>query len=332
MNKDILMKTALRLTSAPKGILAADESSGTCNGRFEKLGVPITEEKRRQYRELLITAPGVEKYLSGYILYDETIKQSAKDGTTFPALMQAKGVDVGIKVDTGTKDFPLHVGEKITEGLDGLSARLKDYKALGATFAKWRAVITIGENIPTDACLKANANSLARYALACQAEDIVPIVEPEVLLDGAHSIERCAEVTAHNLDIMFAEFKALDVFIPGVILKTSMVISGKEAPDRANAQKVAEMTLDCLKKHVPTDIGGVVFLSGGQSEEESTVHLNLMHQMGALPWNLSFSYSRAIQARVLEYWAKNPDDVAGAQKLLLEIAEKNSLASMGQYK
>ncbi len=331
MNQEILKATVARLTNSPKGILAADESSKTCDARFEKVGVAQNEENRRSYRELLITAPSINQYISGFILYDETIRQSTKDGKSFPSVMQAEGIDVGIKVDGGLKEFNGSIVEKITVGLDGLPERLKEYRAMGATFAKWRAVINIGEGLPTDAALQANAEALAQYALMCQDADIVPIIEPEVLLEGTHSIEKCYEVTAHNLDIVFAEFKKQNVFLPGVILKTSMVISGKDAPAKATQREVAEMTVKCLKEHVPADIGAIVFLSGGQSEEDSTVHLNLMHQMGDLPWNLTFSYSRALQNPVLKHWAEHPEDISGAQELLLKAAKANSLASVGKY-
>ncbi len=335
MNKDLLKITVARLTNPPKGILAIDESLATCNKRFEKLGVPTTEEKRREYRELLITAPHVEKYISGYILFEETIKQSVKDGRSFPSILQSKGIEVGIKVDKGTKDLPEHPGEKITEGLDGLPERLKEYKSFGSTFAKWRAVYSISERTPSEDCMRMNANILAKYANFCHEVDIVPIVEPEVLMDGDHSIEKCYEVTSRNLDMLFSELKESNVFIPGIILKTSMVISGKDAPNRAPAEKVAEMTLKCLKEHIPADIGGIVFLSGGQTDEEATLNLNAMknkEKMGLLPWPLTFSYGRAIQNETLQSWAKNPDDVSTAQALLVEAAKRNSLASVGEYK
>ncbi len=332
MNQNKLKDTAKRLTNPPKGILAADESSPTCDARFEKLGIAKTEENRRAYRELLITTPGIEEYISGFILFDETIRQSTKDGVPFTQIMQSKGLDIGIKVDKGTKDFPPIAGDKVTEGLDGLDARLKEYEALGATFAKWRAVYPIGENIPSVEAMKENAIRLAEYAYLCQENNIVPIIEPEVLLDGDHSIEKCYQVTAENLDVVFAELKKRGVYIPGLILKTSMVISGNKAAIRAPAEQVAKMTIKCLKEHVPADIGGIVFLSGGQEDLEATENLNAMHQNGPLPWNLTFSYSRAIQNPVLKAWAKNPADVAGAQALLLEQAKANSLASLGKYK
>ena len=331
MNKEILKAIVARLTNPQKGILAADESNPTCNKRFEALGIATTEENRRAYRELLIIAPGIEKYISGYILFDETIRQLTKDGKSFTSIMQEKGIDIGIKVDQGLIDFPEHPGEKITNGLDGLPERLKEYRAIGATFAKWRAVYSISENTPSEDLMKENAKTLAQYALMCQAENIVPIIEPEVLIEGAHSIEKSYEVNSENLDIVFTEFSAQNVFLPGVILKNSMIISGKDAAVRATLEQVAEMTLKCLKEHVPKDIGGIVFLSGGQSEEEATRHLNLMHQRGELPWNLTFSYSRAIQNPVLKYWAEHRDDIKGAQELLLERARANSLASIGEY-
>jgi len=331
MSKDILIKTVTCLMSSPKGILAIDEKLSTCNGRFEKLGVPATEEKRREYRELLITAPEIEKYISGYILFDETIRQNTKDGRSFISVLKSKGIEVGIKVDMGTKEFSSNSLEKITEGLDGLTDRLKEYKNMGATFAKWRAIYNIGENIPSLECMKVNANILAQYAHICQEQDIVPIVEPEILIDGNHTIEKCYEITAQNLDIVFSELQSADVFIPGIILKTSMVISGEEAKIRANSEKVAEMTIKCLKEHVPDDIGGIVFLSGGQGDEEATLNLNAMHQMGSLPWFLTFSYGRAIQNPALSAWAKNPKDIATAQTFLLESAKANSLASIGKY-
>jgi fructose-bisphosphate aldolase class I len=332
MNKDTLIKTAKRLTASPKGILAIDESTSTCNKRFEKLGVSTTEEKRREYRELLVTAKNIEKYISGYICFDETVRQSTKDGKKFTEILKSKGIDVGIKVDTGTKDFGSVVGDKITEGLDNLSARLDEYKKMGSTFAKWRAIFNITGATPSEACMKANTESFAKYALLCQEYDIVPIVEPEVLIDGDHTIEKCYEVTAKNLDIVFSILKSAGIFIPGIILKTSMVIAGKSSQKQSTPEEVAEMTLKCLKEHVPVDIGGIVFLSGGQEDEQATLNLNAMHKKGKLPWSLTFSYGRAIQNPALKSWAKNPVDVIGAQKLLAEAAKRNSLASVGKYK
>jgi fructose-bisphosphate aldolase class I len=332
MNIDILKRTANRLVISPKGILAIDESTKTCNSRFEKLGVPTTEEKRREYRELLVTAKGIEKYISGYICFDETVRQSTKDGKKFTDILKSKKIDIGIKVDQGTKDFGTNIGDKITLGLDGLSLRLDEYKKIGATFAKWRAIYNIGENTPSEDCMNANAESFAKYALLCQEHDIVPIVEPEILIDGDHTIEECYEVTAKNLDIIFPILKSAGVYIPGIILKTSMVIAGKSSQNQSAPDEVAEFTLKCLKAHVPADIGGIVFLSGGQEDEEATLNLNAMHKSKRLPWPLTFSYGRAIQNPALNSWAKNSTDVIAAQKLLVEAAKRNSQASVGKYK
>ncbi|MEK7088722.1 MAG: class I fructose-bisphosphate aldolase [Patescibacteria group bacterium] len=332
MNKDILIKTVARLVSSPKGILAIDESLNTCNKRFEKLGVPITEEKRREYRELLITAPEIEKYISGYILFDETIRQSTNNHEKFTSVLQKKGIDIGIKVDEGLIDSPLYPREKITSGLWGLSDRLQEYKNMGATFAKWRSVYIIGENIPTEDCMEENAVLFVKYAIECQELGIVPIIEPEVLMDGDHSIEKCYEVTAQNLNIIFSKLKGLNIFIPGLILKTNMIISGKDAETRAQAEEVAKMTIKCLKENVPSNIGGIVFLSGGQDDEEAVLNLNVMHKTADLPWPLTFSYGRAIQNGALKSWSKNPEDVKTTQALLLATAKNNSEASMGEYK
>lgn len=330
MTKEILTKTVGRLLASPKGILAADESANTCKIRFEALGIPNTEENRRTYRELLITTPGLEQYISGFILFDETIRQSAKDGKSFIAIMNTKGLDVGIKVDQGLKDLPDHPGEKYTEGIEGLEDRLQECKNMGTTFAKWRAVYTISDSTPSEVCMKRNADALAKYALLCQEKDIVPIIEPEVLLDGSHSIEKCFEVTARNFDMIFSELRKQNIFFPGVILKTSMVLSGRDSTP-AKTSTIRDMTLKCLTEHVPPDIGGIVFLSGGQGDEEATINLNAMHKVGNLPWPLTFSYSRALQNPVLKYWAEHREDIAGAQKVLLKRARDNSLASLGQY-
>jgi len=332
MNIETLKNTTKRLTTSGKGILAIDESVATCNKRFEKLGIPATEGKRREYRELLVTAKDIEKYISGYICFDETIRQSTQNGEMFISVLQSKGIDVGIKVDTGTKDFGTNIGDKITEGLENLSSRLDEYKEMGATFAKWRAVYNIGANTPSEENMKANAKAFAEYALLCQEHDIVPIVEPEILIDGNHSIEECFRVTAKNLNIVFSELKSKGVFIPGMILKTSMVIAGKEAGQKSTPEQVAEMTIKCLSENVPEDIGGIVFLSGGQEDEKATLNLNAMHKGAPLPWPLTFSYGRAIQNPALQSWAKNPADFEIAQKLLAETARKNSLASKGEYK
>ena len=336
MNQDILIETVATLVKEPKGILAIDESVNTCTKRFLKLSVPSTVEKRREYRELLVTAPGIEKYISGYILFDETIRQSTRKGQRFVSVLKDKGILPGIKVDTGLEDFLGHPGEKITEGLEELSGRLKEYKKLGASFCKWRAVYTIGKNelgeTPSQELMKENAVRLAKYALLCQQFNLVPIVEPEVLMDGDHNLALSYEVTGRNLDILFAELKREGVYLPGVILKTSMVLAGKDNQAHVSEEDIAKMTVKCLKKYVPAGLGGVVFLSGGQADEEAARRLNAMHHLGPLPWPLSFSYGRAIQRQALESWAKNPGDTSGAQTLLVERARANSLASVGEYK
>jgi len=332
MDTHILLETVKQLVSKPKGILAIDESITTCDARFEKLGIEKTEENRRLYRQILITTPGIEQFVSGYILFDETIKQKSDAGWVFPEILKEKKILIGIKVDKGLKDFSQNSPEKITDGLNGLQERIQEYKKLGATFAKWRGVVTIGEGIPTDECLIANAQSLAQYAKICQMENIVPIVEPEVLIDGDHSIEKCFEVTAHNLDILFAELRNHEVFIPGIILKTSMVLAGSDHTPQSVVHEVAEQTLKCLLEHVPANIGGIVFLSGGQDDEKALLHLQAIHEIGEPIWPVTFSYGRAIQNNALESFAKKPQDVIMAQKLLLERAQKNSLASIGQYK
>jgi len=328
--EDQLKDIAQAMLVKPKGLLAADESSATCAKRFEAVGIEDSEEHRRLWRQLLLTADDIERYLSGVILYDETIRQKDDDGTPFPEVLKNKGIIPGIKVDTGAKDLALHPGEKVTEGLDGLRERFAEYYELGARFAKWRAVITIdGDKLPTTACYKANAHGMARYAALAQEAGIVPIVEPEVLLDGNHSIERCYDVTAETLDVMFKALKNQDVLMEGVILKASMVLSGKDAPDRADVQTVAEQTVRVLREHVPENVAGVVFLSGGQGEEEATAHLNAMNRIGGLPWPLTFSYSRAIQNPVLELWAKGEKEKADAAYLFR--AHANSLASEGKW-
>ncbi|MBP6060616.1 MAG: fructose-bisphosphate aldolase class I [Candidatus Pacebacteria bacterium] len=332
MNQNVLIDTAKKLVAKPKGILAIDESMATCNKRFEALGIPATPEKRQSYRELLVTAPGIENYISGYILFDETIRQSTLNGKSFVSVLGEKGIEVGIKVDAGLVDLDRHIGEKVTKGLDGLDERLKEYRSMGATFAKWRGVYTIGINVPSEDCMRENAKSFAKYAKLCQENDIVPIVEPEVLFDGDHTIERCYEVTTQNLEIVFTELKNEGVFLPGIVLKTSMVLPGKELQVIIKDEEIAKMTVRCLKEKVPSEIGGIVFLSGGQKDEEAMLRLNEMHKLGDLPWPLTFSYGRAIQNSALQSFAKNPDDVALAQTLLVSAAKNNSLASVGEYK
>lgn len=333
MDTEKLKDIARRMVARGKGILAIDESLGTIKKRFEAVGVEDTEVHRRAYRDLLITAPEGEKYLSGMILYDETIRQKDSNGTPFPAVLQKKGIIVGIKVDLGAKDMALHPGEKITEGLDGLRERLKEYRdRYGAEFAKWRAVIVIGEGIPTDTCIKANAHALARYAALCQEATIVPMVEPEVLIDGDHDINKSAQVSARTLTALFVELAEQGVFLPGVVLKTSMVLSGSAAKTQADVSEVARRTIECLKENVPEEIAGIVFLSGGQSDEKSTLHLNAMNALGEkLPWPLSFSYGRGIQRPALAIWASDMKAIKNAQGALLERAKANAEASLGTY-
>ena len=336
MNKELLIQTAKAMVAPGKGLIAADESSPTCAKRFESVGVPCTEETRRAYREVLLGAEGLEQYVSGVILFDETIRQSAADGTLFPELLVRKGIIPGIKVDGGAKELALHAGEKITEGLDGLRERLAEYFALGARFAKWRAVITIGESagrrIPSEACIFANAHAIARYAALCQEADIVPIIEPEVLIDGDHTIEQCFEAAETTLEEVFEELNHQGVAPEGAILKASMVIAGKKAAKQSSVEEVADQTLRVLNATVPKNLAGIVFLSGGQGDEQATAHLNKMNQSGKQPWPLSFSYSRAIQNPVLKKWAENPKaNVKAAQDILLSRSKMNSLASQGKY-
>lgn len=325
-----LKSTAKAMVAPGKGLLAADESAATAEKRLTAVGLESTEEIRREYRQLLLTTEGVEQFLSGVILFDETIRQKDDNGKPFAECLKDKGIVPGIKVDMGAKDLALHPGEKVTEGLDGLRERFAEYAGLGAGFAKWRAVITInGDEAPSHACIGANAHALARYAALAQEAGIVPVVEPEVLLDGDHSIERCYEVTSETLDALFAELRAQGVLLEGTILKASMVLSGKDAQDRADVQTVAQETVKCLKEHVPKEVAGVVFLSGGQEDIEATAHLDAMNKIGGLPWPLSFSYSRAIQNPVLKLWAAK--DIEGAKKAYLKRCEANSLASQGKW-
>lgn len=332
MDSALLSKTAAGMVAKGKGILAADESSGTCETRFKSVGVDCTEENRRTYRNLLFTTPGVEQYLSGVILFDETIRQKTNDGVPFAEYLEKKGIIPGIKVDAGAKDMPLHPGEKVTEGLDGLSKRLQEYFKLGARFAKWRAVITIGPNIPSHACIYANAHALARYAAACVDASIVPIIEPEVLLDGDHTAERSEEVHEATLRACYAALAAYDVAPEHVILKASMVVSGKNAKRQAGVDEVAERTVRVLKRTVPAAQPGVVFLSGGQSDESATAHLNAMAAMKALPWPLTFSYSRALQNPALKTWKGQAGNIGAAQKAFFHRAHMNGMAAQGKWR
>ncbi|HEY5896150.1 MAG TPA: class I fructose-bisphosphate aldolase, partial [Burkholderiales bacterium] len=311
MDKALLAKTAAAMVAKGKGILAADESSGTCEKRFQSINVECTEENRRSYRQLLFGTPGFEQYVSGVILFDETARQKSNDGLLFPEYLAKKGVIPGIKVDKGLVDLPLAPkGEKVSEGLDGLAKRLDEYFKMGCRFAKWRSVITIGDGIPTHACLYANAHVLARYAAACQAANIVPMIEPEVLLDGTHSIERSEEVHEATLRATYAAMAAYDVQLECLILKTSMVVPGKDHPKQASVEEVAERTVRVLKRTVPAAQPGIVFLSGGQSDEAATAHLSAMAAMKGLPWPLTFSYSRALQNPALKTWRGQASNVA----------------------
>lgn len=332
MSSKQLVEVAQAMVAEGKGILAIDESTGTIAKRLKSVNLESTEDNRRAYRDMLLTTPGLGQHISGAILYDETIRQAALDGTPFTQVMTAAGIMPGIKVDAGAHPLAGHPGELVTEGLDGLRARLKEYASLGAKFAKWRAVITIGDAIPTSACVEANGHALARYAALCQEAGIVPMVEPEVLMDGDHSIDACYEITEATLRSLFNHLYEQNVLLEGTILKASMVISGSEAADRAGVQEVAEATISCLLNSVPAALAGVVFLSGGQSDAEATAHLDAMNKMGGLPWPLSFSYGRALQAPSLAKWGENPaENVPAAQALLAHRARMNGLAAMGQY-
>jgi len=325
-----LHETARAIVADHKGILAADESTGTIKKRFDAIGVESTEENRRFYRQLLFAAPGMEDPIGGVILYDETIRQSADDGTPFAEVLSAKGVIPGIKVDTGAHDHALFPGEKITEGLDGLRGRLEEYSELGARFAKWRAVITIGEGIPTDGNIRANAHALARYAALCQEAGLVPIVEPEVLMDGDNSLEVCQEVTTRTLHATFDELYEAAVDLQGTLLKPNMVIPGKGAADQASSDRIARATNDTFLGVVPAAVPGIVFLSGGQSEVQATENLNAINKIGG-PWVLSFSYGRALQQSALAAWAGDPSNAEAAQAAFAHRARLNALAVAGEW-
>ena len=332
MDKALLSKTAAAMVANGKGVLAADESSGTCEKRFKSVGVECTEETRRTYRNLLFSTSNIEQYLSGVILFDETARQKAADGTPITQYLAKKGIIPGIKVDKGVANIPFTAEEKVTEGLDGLQKRMKEYFDLGCRFAKWRAVITIGPAIPTHTCLYANAHALARYAAICQEASIVPMIEPEVLLDGDHSVERSEEVHEETLRATYAAMAAYRVSLEHLILKTSMVVSGKDNARQASVQEVAERTVRVLKRTVPAAQPGVVFLSGGQSDEVATAHLNAMAAMKGLPWPLTFSYSRALQNPALKTWRGQAGNVAAAQKAFHHRAHMNGLAAQGKWK
>ena len=332
MNVDELKKIAQAMVAPGKGILAMDESHPTCAKRFKKLGIPETEEMRQAYRDMLVTTAGLSDYISGAILFDETIRQNLLDGTPFPQYLSEHGIIPGIKVDAGAKVLAGHEEEKVTEGLDGLRDRLAEYYKLGARFSKWRAVITIGEHIPSWACIEANAHALARYAALSQEAGIVPIVEPEVLMDGTHSIERSYEVTELAQRITFQHLKNQGVLMEGMVLKPSMVISGADASNRADVDTVARETVRCLLNTVPANVPGIAFLSGGQTDEEASAHLNAMHNLGIeLPWGLTFSYGRALQQAAMTAWNGKSDNVSAAQEKLLQRARCNGKAALGDY-
>jgi len=335
MNKEQLRSTANAMVQKGKGILAADESSPTCGKRFESIGVESTERNRNIYRDLLFTTSGMEEYISGVILFDETLRQSTiADGTAFPQYFKNLDVIPGIKVDKGAKELASHSGEKVTEGLDGLRDRLAEYYKLGARFAKWRAVITIGDGgIPTETCIHVNAHALARYAALCQEADIVPIVEPEVLMDGAHSIDTCNDVSQRAFSRVFDELSRQRVFLEGIVLKPNMIVSGIGCSEQAGVEEVADRTVEVLKATVPDEVPGCAFLSGGQTNENATAHLNMMNVKYAesLPWNLTFSYGRALQASALTSWSGKDENIPTAQEAFFQRAKFNGLASKGSY-
>jgi fructose-bisphosphate aldolase, class I len=326
-----LSDTANALVVDGKGILAADESSPTIKKRFDSIGVESTEDNRRDYRAMLFTAPEAGRYISGVILFDETIRQSAADGTSLVDVLKSAGIIPGIKVDKGAKPLAGFPGETVTEGLDGLRGRCDEYAGLGARFAKWRAVYTIGDDGPSAACLTANAHALARYAAISQEAGLVPIVEPEVLMDGDHDIDDCELVSEEVLRTVFAELAVQEVELEGMLLKPNMVLSGKDCPEQAGVDEVAQRTVQTLKRTVPAAVPGIVFLSGGQSDEVATQHLNAMNKLGDKPWKLSFSYGRALQAAPLKAWAGKAANLTVAQNAFLERAKANGAATLGSY-
>ena len=333
MNTTALKETISALLADGKGILAMDESNPTCNKRFAQNGIPETEEARRSYRELIITTPGLNEFISGAILYDETLHQSAANGKSFVTLLHAAGIVPGIKVDMGAKDLALRPGEKITEGLDGLDARLSQYAQLGARFAKWRAVITIGDNIPSAGCIQANAHALARYAALCQQNGIVPVVEPEVLMEGNHSLAKCLEVTQDVLHVVFAQLIEQGVVLEYMLLKPNMVLPGIKSQNQESVNEVAEATVNCFLRTVPAAVPGIAFLSGGQPYELASARLNAMNlkYRDRLPWALTFSFSRAIQQPALEIWKGLEENKSAAQQALYHRARCSSAARLGEY-
>jgi len=326
-----LVSTVQLLMAPGKGLLAADESAATVEKRFAPIHLENTEDNRRAFRELFFTAPEIEQYISGVILFDETIRQKASSGEMFVSILQKQGIVPGIKVDLGVEAMEGHPNEKVTKGLVGLEGRMSEYYGLGARFAKWRSVITIGQGCPSEANIIENMTTLAAYAKICQAAGIVPIVEPEVIMDGSHTLEHCAEVTAQVEQELFRQLKASEVALEGLILKSNMVIAGKDCPVQPDSSAIAKATLETFTKNVPSNIGGIVFLSGGQSEKQSTKNLNEMHKQSQLPWPLTFSYARALQDSATKTWSGKPENVKKAQEVFIHRATMNSLASLGTY-
>ena len=330
MDTQLLEKTARELVAAGKGILAADESNGTMSNRLEAVGVSASPDTRNAYRANLFSTNGYEKYISGVILFDETIRQKMPDGRNIPDALASLGVHPGIKVDTGAKDLANHEGEKITEGLDGLRDRCEEYFSMGARFAKWRAVIEIGDGKPSEACVSTNAHALARYASICQEQGLVPIIEPEVIMAGDHDAQTCYDITSLILSATFEECRIQGVHLPGALLKPNMIIAGNSCSEQITREEVAQMTVDCLTKNVPHNLPGIVFLSGGQSDEDATAHLNLMNEMDIIhPWQLSYSFGRALLANALKTWAAG--DYEGSQSVFLHRSKMNSLARTGDW-
>jgi len=331
MDIKTLNQIATQMVAESKGILAIDESHGTCKKRFDALGIPVNEENRRSYRDMLVSAESLANYISGAILFDETIKQKTSQGITFPKYLNKIGIIPGIKVDAGAKPFSCHENEKITEGLDNLPQRMEEYKSLGAKFAKWRAVITIGNKIPSLACMIANSHALARYAGICQEVDIVPIIEPEVLMDGDHDINKCFQVTNEMQSILFEALDKLNINFSGIILKPNMITSGSNCENQSEVEEIAELTVKCLTNNVPKEVPGIAFLSGGQSDQDASNNLSHINKINTNPWKISFSYGRALQLEAMKKWKGNNKNNIEAQKIISKRAHLNSLAASGKY-
>ena len=331
MDIKTLSQIATRMVAESKGILAIDESHGTCKKRFDTLNIPVNEENRRSYRDMLVTADSLANYISGAILFDETIKQKTSQGITFPEYLNKIGIIPGIKVDAGAKPFSCHENEKITEGLDNLPQRMDEYKSLGAKFAKWRAVITISNKIPSLACMIANSHALARYASICQEVDIVPIIEPEVLMDGTHNIEKSFQVSNNMQSILFESLDKLDVNFSGIILKPNMITSGSNCEDQAKVEEIAELTIKCLSNNVPKEVPGIAFLSGGQSDQDASNNLSHINKINTNPWKITFSYGRALQLEAMKKWKGDNKNNIEAQKIISKRSYLNSLAASGKY-